>query len=70
VGAIIKQLGWFLECLGVSADKLAPFQAFPVSTYNRLDLQAPASQQYASRLHINENLKQGYNYRVVRSRND
>lgn len=57
VGAVIKRLGWLLEHLGVEADKLAPLQGFPVSTYYRLDPQAPASQQYASRWHINENLK-------------
>jgi len=57
VGAVIKRLGWLLERLGVAADKLAPLQAYPVSTYYRLDPQSPVSQQYASRWHINENLK-------------
>jgi predicted transcriptional regulator of viral defense system len=57
VGAVIKRLGWLLENLGVEADKLASLQAFPVSTYYRLDPQAPTSQQYAARWHINENLK-------------
>jgi len=70
VGAVIKRLGWLLERLGVEADKLAPLQTFPVRNYYRLDPQAPASKQYASHWHINENLKRGYNYRVLRSRND
>jgi predicted transcriptional regulator of viral defense system len=57
VGAVIKRLGWLLERLGVASDKLAPLQAYPVSTYYRLDPQAPASHRYAARWHINENLK-------------
>jgi predicted transcriptional regulator of viral defense system len=57
VGAVIKRLGWLLERLGVEADELAALQAFAVRNYYRLDPQAPASQQYSARWHVNENLK-------------
>jgi len=59
VGAVAKRLGWLLERFGVSADKIAPLQSFPVKTYYRLDPQAPVGRQYNSRWHIIENLRNG-----------
>lgn len=56
VGAIIKRTGWLLEQLGVPAAPLAPLQAYPVTSYYRLDPQTPVTVRYNARWRINENI--------------
>jgi len=55
-GATIKRMGWILEHLGVSKETLAPLQAYPVTTYYRLDPQSPLKGKPNSTWQIKENL--------------
>lgn len=56
-GATIKRLGWALERMGESPERVEPLRAVAVKTYYRLDPQQPANRQYNARWRIIENLK-------------
>ena len=56
VGAVIKRAGWLLEQLDVPAASLAPLQAYPVTSYYRLDPQLPVGTRYNAHWRINENI--------------
>ncbi len=59
MGAVIKRLGWVLEHLSVNPARLAPLQAYPVTTLYRLDPRAPSRPSINHSWHINENLPEG-----------
>ncbi len=57
VGALVKRLGWILDHLGVRAEVLETLQAYPVSTWYRLDPQGARSGTYHPRWRVIENLR-------------
>ncbi len=57
VGAVMKRLGWLLEQLGVPKELIAPLEAYPVTTYYRLDPQGPARGQADPGWRVLENLR-------------
>ena len=57
VGAVIKRLGWLLDQSGIPASETEPLQAYPVTTYYRLDPQSAPNVQYNARWRIIENLR-------------
>ena len=56
-GAVVKRLGWFLEQFGISPFETVPLQAYPVSTYYRLDPKTLPGRHYQARWRIIENLR-------------